>query len=114
MSDYEKIEMHLGDIRHEMTRENSHLSTYLGNTGVNLAMYNYIYTVMDIGSEKQGYYMFAHTEGFNDVAVHMLQNKYPGVINQPEVSDYDVHAFNRDIQNDVASDTEMGVPEHWQ
>lgn len=105
------IVINLGDEDFEITPHNATLFTFLGRN----AMYNHVFVATAEQSEEGiigGAYIFSHIEGFNNLAKMMRKMRFPAVINQPEVAQCDMEAFDLNIHH-MAGDVEQGVPEGW-
>lgn len=88
----------------EATRDNARLYTFLGKA----ACMNHIY----ISTENSGAYIFNFIDGFDVLSTYMIENEYPMYLNQTEVPQCDINAYDRAIKN-LSTDTDY-LPEDWE
>lgn len=94
--------LHLGSGRKfEMTPENSMLYTYLGRTAIgNMEIDNssvnhaWVTTGHNEQGQATGMYFFAEFDDvYKDIAAHMVEHKYPMLLNQRTVPECDMKAW---------------------
>lgn len=85
------------------TRQTARLYTHLGK----LALYDHVYC----NDNERSFYVFSFVNGFEELAQHMAENQYPLYLNQTEISDTDIEAYDRAIAS-IASKVEH-VPDEW-
>ena len=79
------------------TRETARLYTHLGR----LAMFDHVFCFsQEAGS---GFYIFNFVNGYDTLKEYMLDNNYPAYLNQTEVSNTDVEAYERAVLRDIDS-----------
>lgn len=80
----------------ELTRHNSGLFTFLGQTAFNGIIYDnpqldHVYMRLPEEHESRGVYFFkSMTPKYNQIAAYMLRNKYPLALNHQTVPDSDI------------------------
>lgn len=85
-------------------RDNMRLYTHLGQ----LALYDHVFC----SQEESGFYIFNFVGGYETLKEYMLQNAYPAYVNQTEVAQVDVDAFDRAM---AASTNDLDyLPDDWQ
>ena len=85
-------------------RGNARLYTFLGHT----ALYDHVFCTNE---GDRGFYIFNFIEGFNRLKEYMLANEFPAYINQTEIAQCDVDAYDRVIQRSMG-DIDY-VPDEW-
>lgn len=78
-------------------RGNLRLYTFLGK----LAVYDHVFYT---GQEDNSCYIFSFVEGYEELRDHMLEENYPAYLNQTEVAQVDLDAYDRIIQRIAAFD----------
>lgn len=85
-------------------RDNTRLYTHLGS----LAIYDHVFCTRE---NEQGFYIFNFVDGYSTIKKFMLKNDYPAYLNQTEVAQCDVDAYERSIQR-FLGDIDY-LPENW-
>lgn len=92
----------------EANRRTATLWTFLGR----LAVYNHIHCheMAEEGEEvAQSFYIFSHVDGYDSLARYMVENNYPMILNQTEVSSGDQDAYIRSATRDIGD----YIPDEW-
>jgi len=89
----------------EIHRGNARLYTHLGR----LAIYDHAFISGD--DYNSGFYIFNFVGGYDELKAFMLRNDFPAYLNQTEVAQGDIDAYDRIIQKDMGDFD--GVPEDW-
>lgn len=88
----------------EMTRHNSGLFTFLGQTAFNGIIYDnpaldHIYMRLPEEHEMTGVYLFkTMTPRYNQIAGFMVQNNYPLALNHQTVPESDIATYERMLE----------------
>lgn len=92
----------------EARRDTATLWTFLGR----LAIYNHIHChETDDKEVKQSFYIFNHVNGYDTLAKYMVENQYPMILNQTEVSKTDQEAYIRSATADL--NRLSHIPDEW-
>lgn len=87
----------------DLGRENATLFTFLGRAALN---HVFIYNLSTQGEDRSGY-IFNGIEGthqaYQQMADYMLQNEYLAILNNPDVSQYDIDAFEGALSQVIAN-----------
>ncbi len=78
--------------------------THLGH----LACYDHAFITRD---DEMGFYVFNFVGGYPELKQFMLENDFPAYLNQTEVSQVDIDAFDRIVQRSAQVPDE--VPGDW-
>ena len=97
------VTLSIGSGEFVATRENTRLYTHLGA----LALYDHVFC----SSEDRGFYIFSFVEGYPILKQYMLENNYPMYLNQTEVAQVDVDAYDRSIQRSMGDIDH--IPDDW-
>lgn len=98
------VELNLpGGNTFEANRQTARLFQHLGR----LAMYDHIYCT----NNQVAFYIFKFVDGYEQLAVHMIENNYPIYANQTEVSDTDIAAYDKALQH-ITGDIDY-IPDDW-
>ena len=85
-------------------RGNARLYTHLGH----LACYDHAFITKE---DNMGFYVFNFVGGYPELKEFMLRNDFPAYLNQTEVSQADIDAFERIVQKGAnIPDT---LPDDW-
>ena len=94
----------------EARRDTATLYSFLGS----LAIFNHIYCheMSEDGNEvAQSFYIFSHVDGYDRLARYMVENNYPMILNQTEVSKTDQEAYIRSATSDL--NRLSHIPDEW-
>lgn len=110
----EHIKFNAGGQEIEVTPENATLYTYrkVGHAGLNLSMYDHIFIQR---GEDDGYYLFltgTPDDTKTATTTAMIENGYTCILNQEDVAQCDIRAFDNIIIKQAMTDTDH-VPEGW-
>ena len=112
MSEYIKFDCNGEEV--EVTPETATLYTYrkLGKAGLNLSIYDHIFVELD---DDTGYYLFmtgTPDETKQGVQQAMIDKGYTCFLNQDDVAQCDIKAFDDILIRRAMEDTDH-VPESW-
>lgn len=99
-----RANLNLPDGEQLIHRGNARLYTHLGH----LALYDHAFITRDDGL---GFYVFNFVGGYPELSDFMLRNQFPAYLNQTEVAQVDIDAYDRVIQKS-AGDIDH-VPDEW-